>query len=120
MQVRIKLTPTRFYSTTREGALFRVQQGMNFVQSSEVGYGLQRLTRNDERVRVYSIQKIRAKSVETGKIKKEFYEGFPVKVKEKYKVRYTQVEVIYYDIPVALLKILGKKVEQGKKTWGFV
>lgn len=124
MQIHLKLKPTIFRKPNREAALSTVKRNMSIVHSSVFGVALQMLARNAanpyETVRVYSIQKIRAKSVETGKLKKDFFEGFTIKVKEKKLIRRTQVEVVYYDIPIAILKLMGKKVKQGSRTWRFV
>lgn len=124
MQIRLKLKPTIQRFSNRDAALRSVTANLFTVNSSVFGKALQRSYKSfgntAEYVRVYSIQKIRAKSVETGKLNKDFFEGFTVKVKEKKKIRNTSVECVYYDIPIAMLKLMGKKVEQGNKTWRFV
>ena len=74
----------------------------------------------ETKVRVYSIQKISHKSVETGKTVKREHNGVVYKIKVKKTIRNHCWTGVYYDIPVSLLKVLGRMVEQGDKTWRFV
>lgn len=136
MQLKITLKPNHVGGNTvfgtpasRDSVMRKICSG-HYHTTGTYGTCLAALYGKDEYVRVYSIEKRRKKSTYEGcgssrvvQVPRGFghkNEGEFRRVIGKKGLRKTHWVGVYYDIPHALLKAAGLKVEQGLRTWKFV
>lgn len=102
MEIKIKIKPTKI--VTVEKPTTRLSRN-HVITVCTYGCALAPLFGEMKYLRVFSMEKHNTKRIRTKK-------GWKV-TKAACWVTY------YYDIPVELLKLTGKRVEQGTRTWKF-
>lgn len=121
MNLNVKLTPTKVVARNHQELMNKILSNHTRTTSTIFGSGWTKITGrygNTETVRVYSVERVRAKYKQERHKKTNEEKGYVAgQTKKSVLVREAHCVAYVYDIKIALLEALGLKVEQIGRTW---